>query len=107
MYRQNAEHFKLKGWAGRNQSFFQSDLPEIAEWDRLLRQLGLDDSQALEAVKANGDAGEKLCKFVCRAFRQHFVPEVVIQAVRHRTVKQLIVSITDQSAPANSTAAPQ
>jgi hypothetical protein len=107
MDRRNAAHFQLKGWASRNQGFFQSDLPEIAEWDRLLRQLGLDDSQALEAVKANGDAGKRLRKFVCRAFRQHFVPEVVIHAVRHRTVKKLIDSITDQSAPTNSTAAPQ
>lgn len=107
MDRRNAENFQLKGWAGQNQGYFRSDLPEIAEWDRLLRHLGLNDSQALEAVKSDGEAGERLRKFVCRVFRQHFVPEVVIQAVRHRTVKQLILSITDQSAPANSTAAPQ
>jgi hypothetical protein len=86
MDRRNAEHLQLKGWADRNHGYFQSDLPEIAEWDRLLRQLGLNDSQALEAVKSDGEAGERLCKFVWGAFRHFFVPETVIEAVRHRTV---------------------
>jgi hypothetical protein len=107
MDRRNAEHFQLRSWAGRNQGFFQSDLPEIAEWDRLLRQLGLNDLQALEAVKADGEAGESLRKFVWRAFRHFFVPEVVIEAVRHRTVHQLILPIVDPSAAASSTAAAQ
>ena len=65
----NAEQVQLKGWAGRNGGLFQSDLPEIAEWDRLLRQLSLNDSQALEAVKSDGEAGEILRKVVWSAFR--------------------------------------
>jgi len=39
-----------------NDGFFKLDLPEIAEWDRLLRQLGLHDPQAREAVKSDGGA---------------------------------------------------
>jgi len=104
MDRQNAEHLRLKGRIDRNQVFFQSDLPEIAEWDRLLRQLGFNESQALEAVKSDGEAGERLRKFVWRAFRHFFVPETVIAAVRHRTAHQLIAPIADQSAAASSTA---
>ncbi len=107
MDRRNAELFQLKGWAGRNQGLFQSDLPEVAEWDRLLRQLGLNDSQALEAVKSDGEAGERLRKFVWRAFRHFFVPEIVIEAVRRRTVHLPIVPIADRSAAASSTATPQ
>jgi hypothetical protein len=103
----NAGYFHLKGWNDRNQRFVQSDLPEIAEWDRLLRQLDLSDSQALEAVKSGGEAGDRLCKFVRGASRHFFVPEIVIEAVRHRTGHQLIVPITDQLAVASSTAAPQ
>src|ERR1035441_34235 len=91
MDQRNAEHFQKKGWASQNQGF--SDLPEIAEWDRLLRQLGLNDSQALEAVKSDGEAGERLRNFVWSAFRHFFVPEIVIEAVRHRTVHQLVVPI--------------
>jgi hypothetical protein len=103
MDRLNVKHFRLKC---QNQGFFQSDLPEIAEWDRLLRKLGLNDSQALEAVKSDGEAGERLRKFVWRAFRHFFVPEIVIEAVRHRTVHQLIVPIADQSAATSSTSTP-
>ena len=104
MDRLNAEHLQLKG---QNQGFSQSDLPDIAEWDRLLRQLGLNDSQALEAVKSDSDAGERLRKFVWSAFRHFFVPEIVIEAVRHRTVHQLIVPIADKSGAASSTASLQ
>ena len=105
MDQRNAEHFPKKGWASQNQGF--SDLPEIAEWDQLLRQLGLNDSQALEAVKSDGEVGKRLCKFVWGAFRHFFVPEIVIEAVRHCSVHQLIVPIANQSVAASSTATPQ
>jgi len=107
MDRLNAEHPQLKGWAGRNGGLFQSDLPEIAEWDRLLRQLGLNDSQAQEAVKSDGEAGKRLREFVWTGFRYFFVPEIVIDAVQNRTVHQIIVPTADQSAAASSPIAPQ
>jgi len=91
MDQRNTEQFHKRGWASQNQGF--SDLSEIAEWDRLLRQLGLNDSQALEAVNSDGEAGETLRNFVLRAFRHFFVPEIVIEAVRHRTVHQLVVPL--------------
>jgi hypothetical protein len=100
MDRQNAEYPHLKGWARRSQSSFQPELPEIAEWDRLLQQLGLNDSQALTAINSGGEAGDRLCKFVWGGSRRFFVPETAIEAVRHRTVHQLIVPITDQLATA-------
>ena len=93
--------FNQKGWADRSQGFFQADLQEIAEWDRLLRQLGLNDSQVLEALKSTGEAGERLRTFVPKALRYSFVPELVIKVVRCHTVEPLMVSTADQSAAAN------
>lgn len=107
MDRRNAGHFQLKGWVAQNHHDFQPDLPVIAEWDRLLQQLGLNDSQALEAVKSDGEVSEKLRRFVGRAFRHLFVPEVVIDAVRHCRIEAVIMPMTDQSSAANSAAATQ
>jgi len=46
MDRRNANHSQLTGWVDRNDGFFRFDLPDIAEWDRLLRQLDLNDARA-------------------------------------------------------------
>jgi integrase len=59
-------------------------MPKATEWDQLLAKLALDDSQALEAVKSDGEEGEQLRKFVLRFFRHYFVPEAAIKAVRRR-----------------------
>jgi hypothetical protein len=63
------------------------ELPEVTEWDQLLAKLGLSDSQALDAVKSEGEEGEQLRSFVLRFFKHCFVPEVVIDAVCHRRKK--------------------
>jgi hypothetical protein len=51
------------------------------------------DEQALDALKLNGEEGEQLRSFAPRFFRQHFLPEAVITAVRHRRKEnQLVIS---------------
>jgi hypothetical protein len=107
MDRGNAENFQFKGWAAQSRHDLKPELPMIAEWDRLLQQLGLNDLQALEAVKSDGEVSERLRRFVGRAFRHLFVPEVVIEAVRHCRIEEFIVPMTDESSAANSTAATQ
>jgi hypothetical protein len=70
---------------------FGLELPEIAEWDQLLSKLGLSDSQALDAIKLEGDEGEQLRRFVLRFFKRFFVPEAVIKAVSRRLKKNRLV----------------
>ena len=98
---QNVQYFNsmARGWREQNLDSFKPELPQLAEWDQLLGKLGLNDSQALDAVKSNEDAGQQLRRFVSRVFRHNFVPEVVLEAVRSRG--QLIVSEIDQSTAAN------
>jgi hypothetical protein len=88
MQRQNPERSKFLGraWQGRNPSSLQTEVPKFAEWDQLLRRLGFNDSQALEAVKSDGEAAQQLREFVSRSLRQYFVPEAVITAVRRTHV---------------------
>lgn len=55
---------------------------EGAEWDRLLGRLGLTDAEALAAVRDGREAGQPIRSFVRCAFREHFVPEDVLLAMR-------------------------
>lgn len=71
-----------KAWPGQSPCPFTAEVPKPAEWDQLLTKLGLDDSQALSAIKSEGNVGKQLRDFVLRFFRQCFVPEAVIRAVR-------------------------
>jgi hypothetical protein len=82
------------GLPGQNLGSFRLELPELAEWDQLLAKLGLSDSQALDAVKSEGEEGEQLRRFVLRFFRQFFIPEAVIKAVSRRLTKnRLVISL--------------
>jgi hypothetical protein len=98
MDRDNAPHvnFIFKSWPGQNLGAFRLEAPKPAEWDQLLTALGLTDAQALEAVNSDGETGEQLRKFVLTGFRQYFVPEVVIKAVRRRGILQSVVAEVDQ-----------
>lgn len=88
----------------QNMGPFREELPKPAEWDQLLAKLALSDSQALEAVKSDGEASEQLRVFVSRFFGHYFVPEDVIKAVRHRKEKHLAVSLASRPAAINSNA---
>jgi hypothetical protein len=102
MYDQNTQYvnYYRKLWPGLRPEF-----PQPAEWDQLLTRLGVDDSEALEAVKSDGNEGEQLRKFVLRSFRDHFVPEAVIKAVRRRLKeKSGAISLSAQAAAVDSNA---
>lgn len=75
-------HFGGAG-PGKNMGNFKPEIAMPAEWDQLLVKLALNDSQALEAVKSDREDGEQLRKFVLRFVGHYFVPEAVIEAVRH------------------------
>lgn len=95
-YKNNRRVSYLRGalLTAQNLGPFSLELPEIAEWDQLLVKLGLSDSQALDAVKSEGEEGEQLRRFVLRFFKQFFVPEAVIKAVSHRLKKnRLVISL--------------
>ena len=68
-----------------------------AAWDQLLDTLSLNDEQALEAIKAGGESGERLRKFISCAYRLHFVPEAAIEAMRRRAAKRHCSAVADQS----------
>lgn len=86
MNNQNAQHVNsFEGAApGKNLGNFKPEIAVPAEWDQLLTRLALNDSQALEAIKSDREDGEQLREFVLRFLGHHFVPEAVIEAVRHR-----------------------
>jgi hypothetical protein len=78
-------------------------MPEPTEWDQLLAELALNDSQALEAVRSDGEEGEQLRKFVSRFFGRYFVPETAIKAVRRRRkVKHVATSLASKPTATNS-----
>jgi len=107
MHVQNARRVSLIGgvWPTQNQGAFRWELAKPAEWDQLLTRLGLDDSQALNAVKSDKEEGEQLRNFVLGSFRQSFVPEAVIKAVRRRRKEnQLAISLASQPTAINSNA---
>jgi hypothetical protein len=82
---------------------FRLELPQPAKWTQLLFALGLNDSQALEAVKSDGERGEQLRKFVLRSFGHYFVPEDVIEAARRRRKeKHTAISLANQPIANNS-----
>ena len=102
---QKARHVSHFGgmWPGQNLGPFREELPKPTEWDQLLAKLGLNDPQALDAVKSDGEDGEQLRNFVLRVFGQCFVPEAVIEAVRRcRKENQLAISLATQPTAINS-----
>jgi hypothetical protein len=74
---QNAAHVSYFGrlGPGQNLGFVRRERPKPTEWDQLLAKLALNDSQALDAAKSDGEEGELLRKFLLRFFRHYFVPE--------------------------------
>ncbi len=108
MHVQNAPRMNYFGGVGPAQTLgpFRLEMPIPTEWDLLLAKLALSDSQALEAVKSDGEQGERLRKFVFRSFTHHFVPEEVIKAAsRRRKEKHLEASRTSQPGAIDSSAA--
>jgi hypothetical protein len=104
---QNARHVSYFGrvWPGQNLGSVRRERPKPKEWDQLLAKLALNDSQALEAVKSDGEEGEQLRKFVLRFFRHCFVPEAAIKAVRRRRkVKHVAISLASQPTAIDSNA---
>jgi len=72
---------------------FRPELPQPTKWAQLLVKLDLNDSQALEAIRSDGERGEQIRKFVLRSLRLHFVPEPVIEAMyRRRREKRVAIS---------------
>ena len=75
---------------GANQTFWaprylNASLPpaiEGAEWDRLLHRLGLTDAEALAAVREGREVSQPITRFVLEQFRDHFVPEDVLLAMK-------------------------
>jgi hypothetical protein len=104
---QNARHVSYFGrvWPGQNLGSVRRERPKPTEWDQLLAKLALNDSQALEAVKSEGEEGEQLRKFVLRFVRHYFVPEAAIKAVRRRRkVKHVAISLASQPTAIDSNA---
>jgi hypothetical protein len=90
-------------WPVLHLVFFRREMPKPTEWDQLLAKLALNDSQAPEAVKSDGEEGEQLRKFVLRFFRHYFVPEAAIKAVRRRRkANHVATSIASQPTAINS-----
>jgi len=65
-------------------SFISGSVPPLAvsEWDLLLKRLGLTDIEALTAVRDGTEASQLITRFVRSQFRQYFVPEDVLLAVK-------------------------
>ena len=68
----------------QNSRFVIGSVPPLAgsEWDRLLSGLGLTDIEAVTAVREGTEAGQLVTRFVRKEFRQHFIPEDVLHAVK-------------------------
>jgi hypothetical protein len=108
MHDENAPRINYFGGVRPTQTLgpFRLEMPVPPEWDQLLAKLTLSDSQALEAVKSDGEQGERLRKFVFKSFTHHFVPEEVIKAAsRRRKEKHLEASPTSQPGAIDSNAA--
>jgi len=54
----------------------------VSEWDLLLKTLGLTDIEPLTAVREGTEASQLITRFVRSQFRQYFVPEDVLLAVK-------------------------
>jgi hypothetical protein len=103
----NARHVSNFGavLSGPNLGSVAIELPKPTEWDQLLVKLGLNDSQALEAVKSGQEKGDQVRNFVLKFFRQYFVPEPVIAAVsRFQKDSQVAISLATQPTPVHSNA---
>ncbi|HVU46751.1 MAG TPA: hypothetical protein VHD85_11530 [Terracidiphilus sp.] len=68
---------------GHSRFISGSDPPiAVSEWDLLLKRLALTDIEALTAVRQGTEASQLITRFVRGQFRQHFVPEDVLLAVK-------------------------
>lgn len=95
-----------KSWPGENLGSFQPELPKPTEWEQLLVKLGLNDSAALEAIDAEGEAGNQIRHFVLSSLSHSYVPEAVIKAVRRRRKeKRLALAFSMQAAASDASAA--
>ena len=67
----------------------------VSEWDLLLKRLGLTDTEALTAVREGTEASQLITRFVRGQFRQHFVPEDVLLAVKMQleVARQVLVEL--------------
>jgi len=73
-------HHNLSPWRSHN-SATRIHAAEVALWDRLLEDLGMTEAEAVKAVVEGQDAGQPIRRFVRQAFREHFVPEDLLQAM--------------------------
>ena len=80
-----------------NSRFISGSVPLLAvsEWDLLLKRLGLTDIEAVTAVRARTEASQLITRFVRDQFRQHFVPEDVLLAVKMQSgvARQVLVDL--------------
>ncbi|HEV2133773.1 MAG TPA: hypothetical protein VGR47_05875 [Terracidiphilus sp.] len=58
-------------------------------WEEKLRTLRLSEGAALAEIERRTPAGSELRRFVLRAFRQRYVPEAVLAALRLGGLSQL------------------
>ena len=67
----------------------------VSEWDLLLKRLGLTDIEALTAVREGTEASQLITRFVRGQFRQHFVPEDVLLAVKMQSgvARQVLIDL--------------
>lgn len=76
--------FHLGLW--RPQQIGSCTLEPIVEthWDKFLNDLGLTESEALEAIARDGEAGDSIGRFVDNFSHNHFVPEDVLRTLHQR-----------------------
>jgi len=67
----------------------------VSEWDLLLKKLGFTDIEALTAVREGTEASQLITRFVRGQFRQHFVPEDVLLAVKMQSgvARQVLIDL--------------
>lgn len=84
MYRRSGANVIYTPWRSRSVSDLLPPALGATEWDQLLVRLGLTDAEALAAVREGREAGQAIRNFVRWAFREHFVPEDVLLAMKLR-----------------------
>ena len=69
-------------WRAHQVAAYISEPVEVAQWDQLLNKLGLTEREALDAIVRDGDIGLSIRRFVQESWRDHFVPENVLIALK-------------------------